>query len=142
MNERPSSSDSPHTFVQPPGWPPGRGYAHGLLARGRTLYVAGLVGWDPETEIFASDDFGAQAKQALANLAAVLAAAGALPAHLARLTWFITDRADHLDARGELGAAYRALFGRHFPPMSVVVVRALLEPRAKVEIEATAVIPD
>jgi enamine deaminase RidA (YjgF/YER057c/UK114 family) len=139
---RPERLAAPHTLVHPEGWPVGKGYAHGVVARGRTLSLSGQVGWNPATEVFASDDFAAQTEQALANVVAVLASAGALPDHVVRLTWYITDRAAYIDAREALGRIYRLLFGRHFPAMSVVVVAALLEPRAKVEIEATAVLPD
>ena len=130
------------TPVAPDGWRPGRGYAHALLGRGRLLAISGQVGWDPATEVFASDEFAAQADQAFANIVAVLRAAGGKPEHIVRLTWFITDRVEYLDSRAALGAAYRTRFGRHYPAMSVVVVRALLEPRAKLEIEATALLPD
>lgn len=129
-------------LLQPEGWAPPRGYANGVEARGRMVFVGGQIGWDPATGEFASDDFTAQAAQAFRNIAAVLAAAGAGPEHLVRLTWYVTDRAAYLAAGRELGAAYREVFGRHFPAMAVVVVSALVEERAKVEIEATAVIPD
>ncbi|HEX2093202.1 MAG TPA: RidA family protein [Longimicrobiaceae bacterium] len=129
-------------ILQPAGWAPPRGYANGVAARGRTVFVAGQIGWDPATGEFGSDDFAAQAGQALRNVAAVLAEAGAGPRHVVRMTWFITDRAAYLASTRELGAAYREVFGRHFPAMSVVVVAGLLEERARVEIEATAVIPE
>ena len=132
-------------ILQPAGWVPPAGYANGVVAvvaRGRLVFVAGQSGWDPETGAFASDDFAAQAAQALRNVAAVLRTAGAEPRHLVRLTWFITDKAAYLAARREIGRAYREILGRHFPAMSVVVVAALLEDRARVEIEATAVVPD
>jgi enamine deaminase RidA (YjgF/YER057c/UK114 family) len=129
-------------IVQPDGWPPPSGFAHGIEARGRLLFVAGQVGWDPLTGVFAGDDLAAQAAQALANLAAVLRAGGAEPHHVARMTWYVTDRAAYLAARPAVGAAYRRIMGRHYPAMSLLVVHALLEERAKVEIEATAVVPD
>ena len=135
-------SDEKPRVVQPDGWPAPVGYANGVAARGRLVFVAGQVGWDPTTTTFASDDFVAQARQALANVAAVLRAAGATPGHLVRLTWYVTDRAEYLAARRALGAAYRDVLGAHYPPMSLLVVNALLEERAKVEIEATAVVPD
>ena len=131
---------TPHV-VQPDGWAPPAGYANGVSAHGRLVFVAGQVGWDPATATFASDDFVAQTRQALENVAAVLRAAGAEPQHLVRLTWYVTSRPEYLAARREVGEAYRALFGHHYPAMSLLVVQALLEERAKVEIEATAVVP-
>jgi enamine deaminase RidA (YjgF/YER057c/UK114 family) len=128
-------------ILRPEGWPRPRGYADGVAASGRVVAVAGQVGWDPATGRFAADDFAAQARQALANVRAVLRAAGAEPRHVVRLTWYITDRAAYLAARRAVGEAYRELFGAHYPAMSVVVVAALLEPRAQVEIEATAITP-
>jgi enamine deaminase RidA (YjgF/YER057c/UK114 family) len=126
--------------LQPPGWVAPRGYSNGVEASGRMVFVAGQVGWDPETAEFASDDFLAQARQALRNIVAVLAEAGAAPADLVRLTWYVTDREMYLAAASELGAAYREVIGRHYPPMTLVVVAGLLEPGARVEIEATAVV--
>ncbi|MDF1503559.1 RidA family protein [Roseisolibacter sp. H3M3-2] len=129
------------TVVQPEGWPRGVGYADGIVAEGRVLAVSGQIGWDPTTQAFATDDFAEQTAQALRNLVAVLRAAGAEPAHLVRLTWFVTDRAAYVAARRAVGRAYREILGAHYPAMSVVVVAGLLEERALVEIEATAVIP-
>jgi enamine deaminase RidA (YjgF/YER057c/UK114 family) len=128
-----------HTILQPAGWAPARGYAYGVAASGRQVFVAGQIGWDEQQRIV-SDDFAAQTRQALANIVAVLATAGARPEHLVRLTWYVTRRDEYNAALTEIGAAYRELIGRHYPAMSVVVVAALLEPRAKVEIEATAVV--
>lgn len=128
-------------IVRPPGWPVPQGYANAVAASGRQVFLAGQVGWDPVTGVFAGDDLAAQAAQALANVAAVLQAAGAEARHLTRLTWYVTDRAEYLAARPAIGAAYRAVFGRHYPAMSLLVVHSLLEEQAKVEIEATAVIP-
>lgn len=128
------------TAIQPEGWARPSGYANAIAATGRTLFVSGQVGWDPVTEKFTSDDFAVQVKQALANVVAVLRAGGAEPAHVTRLTWYITDRATYLSERHAVGVAYRELFGAHYPAMSLVVVAGLLELRAKVEIEATAVI--
>jgi enamine deaminase RidA (YjgF/YER057c/UK114 family) len=128
--------------VQPEGWPQPKGYANAISGRGRLVFVAGQVGWDPRTGSFAGDDLVTQAAQALANVAAVLRAAGAEPHHVARLTWYVTDRAEYLAARPAIGAAYRAVMGRHYPAMSLLVVHSLLEERAKVEIEATALVPD
>ena len=126
-------------ILQPPGWTRPRGYANGVAATGRLVFVAGQIGWDAEQR-FASDGFAAQVRQALANVVAVLACAGAKPEHLVRMTWYVTSRDEYNAARAEVGAAWRELIGRNFPAMSVVVVAGLLEPRAKVEIEATAVI--
>jgi enamine deaminase RidA (YjgF/YER057c/UK114 family) len=127
-------------ILQPPDWPRPSGYANGIVASGRLVFVAGQVGWNPETCRFETDDFAAQTAQALRNVVAVLRAAGAEPAHVVRLTWFVTDKTAYLTAQREIGIAYREVMGRHFPVMSVVVVAGLLEERAKVEIEATAVV--
>ena len=129
-------------IIRPAGWAKPVGYANAVAARGRQIFVAGQVGWDPLTATFASDDFAAQTRQALANVAAVLRAAGAEPRHLVRLTWFVTSRAEYMAARLQIGVAYRDILGPHYPAMSLVVVSGLVEERAKVEIEATAVVPD
>ncbi|HEV2130477.1 MAG TPA: RidA family protein [Longimicrobiaceae bacterium] len=129
-------------ILHPDGWASPRGYSNGITARGRLVFVAGQVGWNPATGEFESDDFAAQVRQALQNVVAVLRAGGADPGQVVRLTWYVTDRQAYLDAQREIGAAYREVFGRHFPPMTLVVVAALLEERATVEIEATAVVPD
>lgn len=129
-----------HRVIQPEGWARPKGYANGVSASGRTIFVAGQIGWDAEQRLV-SDALVAQARQALENIVAVLAADGARPEHLVRLTWYVTDRAAYLAAGRELGEVYRAVIGRHFPAMTAVEVRALMEPRAVVEIEATAVIP-
>jgi enamine deaminase RidA (YjgF/YER057c/UK114 family) len=128
-------------IVQPPGWPRPSGYANGVIASGRVVAVSGQIGWNPATETFETDEMAAQARQALDNLVVVLRAAGAAPHDVVRLTWYVTDRADYVASRREIGEAYRALFGDHYPAMSVVVVAGLLARRAKVEIEATAVVP-
>lgn len=125
-------------FLQPDGWAPPRGYANGVAASGRTIFVAGQVGWNASGE-FETDHFVAQVEQALLNVVAVLRAGGAGPEHLVRLTWYITDKARYVAHREEIGAAYRRVIGRHFPAMTLVVVAGLLEDRALVEIEATAV---
>jgi enamine deaminase RidA (YjgF/YER057c/UK114 family) len=127
--------------IQPPGWPRPTGYANAMLASGRVLAVSGQIGWNPATETFETDEMAAQVRQALDNLVVVLRAAGAEPRHVARLTWYVTDRSDYLASRREIGEAYRALFGDHYPAMSVIVVAGLLDRRAKVEIEATAILP-
>ena len=117
-----------------------RGYANGIAASGRQVFIAGQIGWD-EHGSFRSDRLSDQVRQALDNIVAVLAEAGGAPQHLVRLTWYITSRDEYLREIAEVGAAYRDVLGRHFPAMSVVQVAALVETRAKVEIEATAVIP-
>jgi enamine deaminase RidA (YjgF/YER057c/UK114 family) len=129
-----------HQTLQPPGWKPASGYANGIAASGRMVFTGGMVGWNAAGE-FESDDFVAQAGQALRNVVAVLAEAGARPEHLVRLTWYVTDRGEYLAALRALGAVYKAVIGRHYPAMALVQVVALVEERAKVEIEATAVVP-
>ena len=133
-------TNSPHSFLNPVGWKPARGYANGVAASGRTLYLGGTVGWNDQQE-FESDDFIAQVRQCLRNIVVVLAEGGAGPEHLVRLTWYITDRDEYVARLGELGTVYREILGRHFPAMAMVQVVRLMEARAKVEIEATAVIP-
>ncbi|HEX3467851.1 MAG TPA: RidA family protein [Candidatus Elarobacter sp.] len=128
------------TILQPPGWPRPKGFACGVRAGGTGVYVSGQVGWD-EHGHFVARDFAGQVRQALRNIVAVLAEAGARPEHVVRLTWYVTDKSEYLAAQREIGEAYRDTMGRHFPAMSVVAVAALLEDEAKVEIEATAVIP-
>ena len=125
----------------PAGWRRPKGYANGVAASGRQIFVAGMIGWDAD-ERFASDDFGAQARQALANIVAVLAAGGAEPRHIARMTWYGTDKREYIAALPEIGRAFRELIGRYDIAMTAVEVSALMEDRAKVEIEATAVVPD
>jgi enamine deaminase RidA (YjgF/YER057c/UK114 family) len=127
--------------LQPPGWPRPRGYSNGMVARGRQIFLAGQVGWNERQE-FMSDRFSDQVRQALQNIVALLNEAGAGPEHLVRLTWFITSRDEYNAHLAEVGAAYREVLGKCFPPMSVVQVVALMESRAKVEIEATAVLPE
>lgn len=128
-------------MLQPPDWATPKGYANGVAARGTLVFVGGQIGWDGHQQ-FHSDDFIAQTAQALRNVAAVLAQAGAGPEHMVRMTWYITDRVEYLARLRELGEAYRAVMGRHFPAMTCVEVKALVEERAKVEIEVTAVMPD
>jgi enamine deaminase RidA (YjgF/YER057c/UK114 family) len=129
-----------HETLQPADWVEPRGYANGVAAEGRLVFVAGQIGWNAQG-VFESDDFVAQTRQALANVVAVLAAAGATPAHLTRMTWYITDKRAYLATQRELGRAYREVIGPHYPAMTLVQVAALLEDRALVEIEATAVVP-
>ena len=124
----------------PNGWPRPKGYANGVAASGRQVVVAGMIGWDADQR-FHTDDFGGQARQALANIVAVLEAGGARPQHLVRLTWYVTDKREYLAALPEIGRAFRELIGHYDIAMTAVQVVALIEDRAKVEIEATAVIP-
>ena len=131
---------SPHQFLHPKNWKPAVGYSNGVAATGRMVFTGGLVGWNADQE-FETDDFAGQAGQALRNIVSVLAEAGAQPEHLVRLTWYVTDKQDYLASLKELGRAYREFIGKHFPAMALVQVVALVEDRAKVEIEATAVIP-
>lgn len=128
------------TILQPPDWPRPKGYSAGVSAEGTIVSVSGQIGWD-ERGRFASGAIAGQVRQALRNIVAVVAEAGGRPEHIARLTWYVTDKHEYLAAQREIGAAYREVLGRHFPAMSVVAVVALLEDEAKVEIEATAVIP-
>jgi enamine deaminase RidA (YjgF/YER057c/UK114 family) len=129
-------------FVNPPGWPRPKGYSNGIVAGpGRTVYLAGQVGWN-EREEFECKDLPGQTRQAFKNIVAILEAAGGKPEHIVRMTWFITDKDEYLNGGKEIGAAYREIIGRHWPVMSVIVVKGLIESGGKVEIEATAVIPD
>lgn len=127
-------------FLQPKGWKPPKGYANGIAAEGRLVFVAGQIGWTEDAKLV-SDDFVAQVERALMNVVAVLAEAGAEPKHIARMTWFVIDKQTYVSRQGEIGEVYRRVVGRHFPAMTLVVVRDLLEDGAKVEIETTAVIP-
>ena len=131
-----------HRIVQPDGWAQPSGYANGVVARGRIVSVAGQTGWNPRTQAFEAHDMVGQVRQALENVVGVLAAAGAEPRHLVRLTWYVVARKEYEGRRREIGEAYRAVIGRHFPAMTLVIVSGLLEPLALVEIEATAVVPD
>ncbi|MFS2027892.1 RidA family protein [Massilia sp. CT11-137] len=128
-------------ILQPPGWPRPRGYANGIAARGRLVFVSGMIGWNADGQ-FDSDDFTAQAGQALRNIVEVLREAGARPEHIVRMTWYVVDRREYLAAGSALGAIYREIVGVHYPSMTAVEVSALVEDRARVEIEATAVVPD
>jgi enamine deaminase RidA (YjgF/YER057c/UK114 family) len=133
-------TDSVHEFLHPSHWKPAVGYANGVAATGRMVFTGGIIGWNANHE-FETDDFVGQVDQTLRNIVAVLACAGAGPEHLVRLTWYVTDKRAYLDSLRDLGRAYRTVIGRHFPAMALVQVVALVEDRAKVEIEATAVIP-
>jgi enamine deaminase RidA (YjgF/YER057c/UK114 family) len=128
------------TLLHPEHWSAARGFSHGVAAEGRQVFVAGQIGWNARQEIV-SDDFTAQVERALRNVVEVLAEAGARPEHLVRLTWYITNKHEYLARAREVGRVYREVIGRHFPAMTLVQVAALLEDRAKVEIEATAVVP-
>ena len=126
--------------LQPPGWPRPKGYAAGIAAEGTIVMISGQIGWDAEGA-FPSSEIAAQVRQALSNVVAVLAEAGGSPEHVARLTWYVTDKHEYLAAQRAIGEAYRDVMGRHYPAMSVVAVTALVEHAAKVEIEATAIVP-
>ena len=126
--------------VLPEGWPRPRGYANGVLAQGRMLFIAGMIGWDAQG-VFHSDDFAAQARQALQNVADVLRAAGGRGDNIVRMTWYVTDKREYLAASAEVGKAFREIIGSYTIAMTAVEVKALIEDRAKVEIEATAMLP-
>ncbi|HYR10467.1 MAG TPA: RidA family protein [Longimicrobium sp.] len=128
-------------ILQPDGWGAPRGYSNGIEAQGRLVFVAGQIGWNPQTCVFETDDFVGQVGQALRNVLAVLDEAGARPEHLVRMTWYVTDRAAYMADTRALGRVWRDTFGRHYPAMTLVIVAGLLEERARVEIEATAVVP-
>ena len=130
-----------HEPLHPATWKRASGYSNGIMARGRMIFTGGLVGWDADQQ-FQTDDFAGQVRQVLENIVAVLAEGGAGPQHLVRLTWYVTDKHEYLGALREVGAAYRDVIGRHYPAMALVQVVALVEDRAKVEIEATAVVPE
>jgi enamine deaminase RidA (YjgF/YER057c/UK114 family) len=127
--------------LQPPAWPRPRGYSNGVMARGQMVFVAGMIGWDANNE-FQTDDFAGQARQALQNVVAVLSEAGAKPEHITRMTWYVTDKQEYIGAGREVGQAFRDIIGSFNAAMSAVQVVTLMEDRAKVEIEVTAVIPD
>ena len=127
--------------VLPQGWPRPKGYANGVVAQGRMLFIAGMIGWDADG-VFHTDDFGGQARQALQNVADVLRAAGGTGEHIVRMTWYVTDKREYLAAGREVGQAFREIIGSYNAAMTAVEVKALIEDRAKVEIEATAVLPD
>ncbi len=129
-----------HTLLHPRNWKPAKGYANGVVAEGRMIFVAGQVGWDAEQK-FESQDFVAQTRQALQNIVAILREAGGKPEHITRLTWYVTDKNEYLSRLAEVGEAYRSVIGKHFPAMTMVQVAALVEDGAKVELEASAVMP-
>jgi enamine deaminase RidA (YjgF/YER057c/UK114 family) len=125
----------------PEGWDTPKGYANAVMAQGTQIHIAGQIGWNPATSQFETDDFVAQTRQTLANIAALLKEGGAGPEHLVRLTWFVIDKREYQAALREIGGVYRDVLGKNYPAMTLVEVKSLLEPRAKVEIEATAVVP-
>src|SRR5205085_5655225 len=132
---------TPMEVLLPQGWPRPKGYANGVAARGRQVYIAGMIGWDAQGR-FHSDDFAQQAQQALQNIVEVLRVAGGKPEHIVRMTWYVTDKREYLAAGREVGRTFREVIGSYDAAMTAVQVAALIEDRAKVEIEATAVIPD
>ena len=129
-----------HEILHPSHWKPARGYANGVAAEGRMVVTGGIIGWNAD-QVFETDDFVGQVAQALRSIVEVLAEAGARPEHLVRLTWYVTDKRDYLGSLKGLGEVYKQIIGRHYPAMALVQVVALVEDRAKVEIEATAVVP-
>ena len=133
--------DSSMQVLLPAGWPRPKGYANGVAVSGRQVFIAGMIGWDAEG-VFQTDDFAGQVRQALQNIVSVLHEAGGKPEHIVRMTWYVTDKREYLAAGKDVGRAYRELIGSYNAAMTAVEVRALIEDRAKVEIEATAVIPD
>ncbi|MEM9439109.1 MAG: RidA family protein [Pseudomonadota bacterium] len=126
--------------IHPEGWKPAKGYANAVIAEGRMMFIAGQIGWNAH-QVFETDDFVGQVEQALRNIRTILEQGGGKVEHLVRLTWFVADKRAYLDNQNAIGLVYRDVIGRHFPAMSVVEVRSLLEDQAKVEIEATAVLP-
>jgi enamine deaminase RidA (YjgF/YER057c/UK114 family) len=130
-----------HTILQPEGWAKPIGYANGMAASGRMVFVGGQIGWNAACE-FESDDFVEQVRQTLKNVVAILAEGGAEPSHITSMTWYFTDKAEYLGNLKGIGRAYREIIGRHFPAMAALQVVALVEDRAKIEIQATAVIPE
>jgi enamine deaminase RidA (YjgF/YER057c/UK114 family) len=130
-----------HDILHPRGWKPAIGYSNGVAATGRMVFTGGMVGWNGDG-LFETDDFVGQVEQSLRNIVAVLAEAGAAPEHLVRLTWYVTDKDEYLNNLKELGRVYKTVLGRHYPAMALVQVVALVEDRARVEIEATAMVPE
>lgn len=130
-----------HTILQPEGWAKPIGYANGVSATGRQIFVGGQIGWNAQCQ-FETDDFVGQVKQTLENIVAVLAAGGARPEHITTMTWYFTDKAEYLGNLKGIGQAYREVIGKHFPAMAAMQVMALIEDRAKIEIQATAVVPE
>jgi enamine deaminase RidA (YjgF/YER057c/UK114 family) len=137
--DRPLDADS-LVVIHPPLWPQPKGYAYGIIAQGRTVFLSGIIGWTAQHRLVAPD-FLAQARQALSNIVELLREAGAGPDHIVRMTWYVVDKREYASVQRELGAIYRDVIGRHFPSMTVVEVAGLLEEGARVEIETTAVVP-
>lgn len=129
-----------HTALHPANWKPARGYANGIVAEGKVVYLGGQIGWNQD-QVFETADFAGQVEQTLRNIVTILEEAGGGPEHLVRLTWFVLDKREYLESLREVGAAYRKVIGKHYPAMSLVQVVALVEDQARVEIEATAVLP-
>ena len=127
-------------FLHPPGWARASGYSNGVAATGRSIFVSGMIGWDGQG-VFHTDEFAGQVRQALQNIVDVLAEGGALPEHIVRMTWYVLDKKEYMGASREVGAAYRDVIGRHYPAMSAVQVSGLMEDKARVEIEVTAIVP-
>jgi enamine deaminase RidA (YjgF/YER057c/UK114 family) len=127
--------------VRVDGWAAARGYSDAMTGHGRVIVTAGQIGWNPRTQQIESDDFVVQVRQTLENVVALVRAAGASPQHIVRLTWYVTDRELYVRSRRDIGVAYREVMGTHYPAMAVLVVAGLIEPRALVEIEATAIVP-
>ncbi len=133
-------TETVHEELHPAGWRQPKGYANGLVAEGRMVFVGGQIGWNAD-QVFEAKDLVGQTRQVLENIVAVLAEAGAGPEHITRMTWYIVDKAEYLDNLKEIGRAYRDVMGKHYPAMAMVQVVALIEDEARVEIEATAVLP-
>lgn len=130
-----------HSIIQPDGWKPAKGYANGMLAQGRHLFVGGQIGWNGD-QVFETHDFIGQMEMALKNIRAIVEQAGGEVGHIVRLTWYVVDKVEYLERQREVGEVYRSVMGRHFPAMTMVVVKGLIEDEALVEIEATAVLPN
>lgn len=141
MSQHETTHESGIQILQPAGWAAPKGYSNGIAARGRSVVIGGQVGWDSQCR-FHSSDFTEQARQALQNIVAVLAEAGGKSEHIVRMTWYVLDKCEYLAAYPQLGRAYREIIGRNFPAMTAVQVAGLMEDAARVEIEATAIIPD
>lgn len=140
MSDIEEGGDAELRFVHPHGWWRPSGYSDAIVARGRLVFIAGQVGWNPRTQQFETSDFAEQVRQALRNVVEILRAAGGEPRHLVRMTWFVTDRSEYMASRRRVGEVYREELGLHYPAMSLLVVAGLLEEGARVEIEATAVV--
>lgn len=136
-----TGQERPHQFLHPRDWKRAKGYANGVVAQGRMVFISGQIGWNAAQQIV-SQDFVAQLRQALENIVAVVREAGGTPEHITRLTWFVTDKTEYVSRLPEVGEAYRSVMGKHFPAMTMVQVTALVEDGAKVEVEASAVLPN